>query len=113
MKRPGAVALSEVAARTSHIEIACTRCERRGRYRISRLVERLGPDFAMTDLAAEIADCPRRGLSAWSERCDVYFPGLAELMAAPDQRPNQSLSTMTTTEPCLLIRISSQAFNGL
>jgi hypothetical protein len=46
----------------------------------------------MTDLAAEIADCPRRGLSAWSERCDVYFPGLAELMgggarSAPESEP--------------------------
>jgi hypothetical protein len=80
VKRPGAVALGEVAARATHIEIACTRCERRGQYQLTKLVARLGADFAMTDLAGKLADCPRRASPAWSERCDVYFLGLAELM---------------------------------
>jgi hypothetical protein len=80
MKKPGAVALGDVATRASHIEIACTRCERRGRYQLSKLVARLGEDFAMTDLGSELADCPRRTSPSWSERCDVYFPGLAKIM---------------------------------
>jgi hypothetical protein len=84
MKREGAVPLGEVAARASHIDLACTRCERRGRYQLEKLVARLGADFAMTDLAGELADCPRRTSPAWSERCDVYFPGLAKLMSSPD-----------------------------
>jgi hypothetical protein len=81
MKRDGAVPLGEVAARVSHIELACTRCERRGRYQLAKLVARLGADFAMTDLAGELADCPRRASPAWSERCDVYYPGLAKIMS--------------------------------
>jgi hypothetical protein len=83
MKRPGSVALSEVAARASHLEVACSRCERRGRYQVARLVAHYGADFPMTDLGSELANCPRRASTAWSERCDVYFPGLAKLMSEP------------------------------
>jgi hypothetical protein len=60
MAKHGTVTLGEVAARASHIEVACTRCERRGRYRLSRLIATLGEDFPMTDLGAQIADCPKR-----------------------------------------------------
>lgn len=76
----GAVGLGDVAARASHIEIACTRCERRGRYRLAKLVAELGADYPMTDLGAELAACPRRTASGHSERCDVYYPHLREIM---------------------------------
>jgi hypothetical protein len=39
----------------------------------------------MTDLGAQIADCPKRH-AAVTERCDVYFPGLPEIMD-PDAPP--------------------------
>ena len=79
----GSITLGEVAARTSHIEVACSRCERRGRYRVSKLVASLGEDFLMTDLGTQIADCPRSA-AAVSERCDVYFPGLRKIMGGDD-----------------------------
>jgi hypothetical protein len=84
MRKPGAVALGDVAARAKTLDVACTRCDRRGQYQLERLVARLGPDFPMTDLAGELADCPRRASPSWSERCDVYFPGLAKLMSADE-----------------------------
>ncbi|MET3234325.1 UNVERIFIED_ORG: hypothetical protein ABIC54_006546 [Burkholderia sp. 1263] len=80
MKRPGAVTLGEVAAKATHIDIACSRCDRRGRYALVRLVATHGPDFAMTDLGNELANCPRRNASSHGERCDVYFPGLPKIM---------------------------------
>lgn len=80
----GAIALGDVAARASHIEVACSRCERRGRYQVAKLVETLGPEFPMTDLGAELASCPHRGASAHHERCDVFFPGLRKLMYGDD-----------------------------
>jgi hypothetical protein len=76
----GSVLLGQVAARATHIEIACTRCERRGRSRLSKLIDKLGADFPMTDLAAEITVCPHRNAVATRERCDVYFPGLPQIM---------------------------------
>jgi hypothetical protein len=45
MGKYGGVTPGEVAART--IEIACCRCERRGRYLLARLVATFGDDFAM------------------------------------------------------------------
>ncbi|SAK63744.1 hypothetical protein AWB80_02913 [Caballeronia pedi] len=75
----GSVTLGEVAARSTHIEMACSRCDRRGRYRLVKLVASLGDDFPMTDLGAAIANCPRRHATV-TERCDVYFPGLIKIM---------------------------------
>lgn len=82
MRRPGSVALGDVAAKASHLDIACTRCDRRGRYGLARLVAQLGPDFAMTDLGAELTDCPRRKEASHGARCDVYFPNLGAIMGA-------------------------------
>lgn len=79
MRRKGSVAVGDVAARATHLEVACSRCERRGRYQLARLVQSYGLDFPMTDLGAELAGCPRRNASA-HERCDVFFPGLSVLM---------------------------------
>lgn len=80
MGNQGSVTIGEVAARASHIEVACTRCERRGRYRLTRLIAAHGEDFRVTDLGAELAACPRRGAFV-GERCDVYFPGLLKIMS--------------------------------
>jgi hypothetical protein len=67
----GSITLADVAARASHLEVACTRCGRRGRYQLTRLVEALGADFRITDLGSELENCPRR-TAAIHERCDVF-----------------------------------------
>ncbi|WP_087670879.1 hypothetical protein [Caballeronia humi] len=84
METTGSVALAEVAARASHLDVACTRCSRRGRYRLARLVEQFGGDYAMTDLGAELANCPSRSATAHGERCDVYFPCLPAILDGAD-----------------------------
>jgi hypothetical protein len=81
MRKPGAVALGDVAARASHLDVACSRCERRGHFQLARLVARFGPDFPMTDLGDRLASCPRRNPADFGQRCDVHFPGLAEIMS--------------------------------
>jgi hypothetical protein len=80
MRTPGSVAPGDVAARATRIDVACSRCERRGRYPLARLVNTHGPDFAMTDLGAELANCTRR-MHRHHERCDVFFRCLAVLMS--------------------------------
>ena len=80
----GSVTLGEVAARASHIELACSRCERRGRYRLSRLVALLGGNFPMTNLGAQMADCPKKSGGVW-DRCDFYYPGLRTIMGDDDE----------------------------
>lgn len=82
--RKGSVSLGEVATRASHINVACSRCDRKGRYRLVKLVDQFVKDFAMTDLGADLAVCPRRNATAHHERCDVYFPGSRRLMSDDD-----------------------------
>jgi hypothetical protein len=75
----GSISLGDVAARARYLDVACSRCERRGRYALARLVANLGADFPMTSLASHLADCPRRA-AAHGQRCDVFYPGLGKLM---------------------------------
>jgi len=85
MDKNGRILLGELAARASHIDIECSRCDRKGRYRVTKLVRRLGEDFPMTDLGAELADCPRRTAATHHERCDVFFPTLPQIMSGDEQ----------------------------
>lgn len=77
------LALGEIAARTSMLEIACSRCERRGRYRLDTLIARHGAGAGVRVIVPELtADCPQRESPALMERCDVLFPELPTLFPA-------------------------------
>lgn len=85
MSGRGVVELGDLIGRVERLEIECARCFRRGRYRVSGLVERHGPGFDMGQLAAFLtADCPGAAAQHWSDRCDLRFPQLQGL-AAKDQ----------------------------
>lgn len=84
MTKTGSVSLADVAARATRLDVACTRCSRRGRYQLARLVEQFGGDYAMTDLGAELANCPNRNAASHGERCDVFFPCLVAILDGAD-----------------------------
>ena len=54
------ITLREIAARASMLEVACSRCERRGRYRLDKLIARCGDEAARNMVPELTADCPRR-----------------------------------------------------
>lgn len=81
--------MQEVADLATHLDVACSRCERRGRYSTARLVEQYGGDYAMTDLGADLANCPNRRAPVY-KRCDVYYPGLTELFYGPPKTKESS-----------------------
>lgn len=56
MPRGGAVTLSDV--REPALVIVCEPCERRGRYKVERLMAEHG-DAKLTDLLTILADCPK------------------------------------------------------
>jgi hypothetical protein len=59
------------------IELACEKCERRGRLRKARLIEQYGPDYGVAGLRETlIADCPKFG--NWHDLCRAYYVGLNE-----------------------------------
>ena len=47
----GALLLSQIAEKTQMLEVACDRCDRRGRLSVARLIGEHGPDMPMPDAA--------------------------------------------------------------
>jgi hypothetical protein len=72
----GALSLGQLAARLTHLEVRCRRCDRCGRLRLDRLIDQHGADFpgpALRDLLP--GDCLKRNASLY-ERCNVHFPNV-------------------------------------
>jgi hypothetical protein len=64
------------------LEIACSRCERRGRLSVARLIARYGVEGKLPDLQEVLAgDCPRVGATSIYERCGVHYPTLPNFSA--------------------------------
>jgi hypothetical protein len=73
----GSITLVEVAERTAVLAVACSRCERVGRYRLDTLIARHGTDFGIPYLLDVLsADCPKRGSVTFYDRCGVHCPEL-------------------------------------
>ena len=74
----GVITLGEMRATgMTMLEVACRRCERRGRLRIERLIAEHGT--GVLDLCAIVAaDCPRMQNRSASihDLCGVHFPEL-------------------------------------
>ena len=74
------ILLGHVAARSAMLTIACSRCERRGRYRTAALVERHGAGMTIAELLEMVsATCPKRVSPTWYDRCDPHCPDLSRL----------------------------------
>ena len=74
-----AITLGDMAAKFTMLEIACRRCERRGRLSVARLIEQHS-DMRLPELCDVLAsDCPRRESVSVGERCSVYYPQLLRL----------------------------------
>jgi hypothetical protein len=58
----GAYTLADVAARAAMLEVACRKCDRRGRLNVAGLIQEHGADAKLPDLKDALAGgCPRRG----------------------------------------------------
>lgn len=59
------------------LPVGCHACPRRGRYRVTRLMDRHGPGMALVRLKDILAaDCPKRSGSFYNQ-CGAYFPGVS------------------------------------
>ena len=75
---PGYGTLGTVAARLPVLDVACNRCDRRGRLRTDRLIAEHGPALPIPALRRNIAaDCHRMITGRMHDPCGVHFPGLA------------------------------------
>jgi len=80
----GSITLGDVAGRTDTLAVACSRCDRAGRYAVATLIERHGPAFGIPDLLRMLsADCPKRASVSAYDLCGIHCPGLPALFV-PD-----------------------------
>jgi hypothetical protein len=71
----GSITLDQVAAHTAVLAVACSRCDRAGRYTLDTLIARHGPGLGIPELLRLLSkDCPKRqSLSAY-DLCGVPLP---------------------------------------
>ncbi len=51
----GSLSLAQIANLLTVLQVRCTKCDRRGRYRMATLIERYGADFAGPDLRDKLS----------------------------------------------------------
>lgn len=73
MPLKGSHSLSDLPA-AYVVELGCDKCGRAGRYHVSNLIKRFGPDCALPDLQHKLAaDCPRVMKPNLSDPCGVRY----------------------------------------
>jgi hypothetical protein len=79
-----ALSLADVAARTDTLQIACTKCDRVGRYPLDTLIQRYGSEVRIPDLLRVLsAGCPMRESVSPHALCGCH---VSELSAPVLQR---------------------------
>ena len=75
--RRGSVTLGDLVDRLAMLDVACSRCARRGRLQLDRLIEQYG-DAELPELRLTLAgDCPRAAVVSIGDQCDIFFPQLS------------------------------------
>jgi hypothetical protein len=65
------------------VRLACTKCERRGQYRKSTLIERFGPNYGLVSMRLDLAKgCPKIVENSINDLCGVMYPDLIGSMTA-------------------------------
>lgn len=71
------VTLGSISSHLTMLDVACRRCERKGRYNIARLIEKHGADMQMPEFRHVIAaDCQRINSTNIYDLCGVHYPQL-------------------------------------
>ena len=76
----------ELQGKLTMLDVACHRCERRGRVSLARLIEEHGADTGLPDLWESLAgDCQHARSTAVHNRCAIYYPQLSALFLPSKQ----------------------------
>ena len=80
----GSILLRDVARRTAVLVVACSRCERTGRYSLQSLIARHGASCSIPLLLRLLsADCPKRDSLSAYDLCGTHCPELSSLFMIP------------------------------
>jgi hypothetical protein len=82
----GSILLGEVAAHIAVLEIACNRCDRKGRVSVDRLMAEHGALMSIPTLLALLsADCPKRIAAETHDVCGSHMPQLPSMFLVPEK----------------------------
>ncbi len=80
----GSILLRDIARRTAVLVVACSRCDRAGRYSLQSLIARHGASFSIPLLLRVLsADCPKRDALSAYDLCGIHCPELSSLFLVP------------------------------
>jgi len=83
MPRNGSITVSDLVGKLEFLGLECDKCRRRGRYRVARLLQELGPDGMLTYWREALtADCPRRKAGNIADWCGTRSQDLVPLFRA-------------------------------
>jgi hypothetical protein len=87
--RRGAILLGDVGRRTEWLIVACKRCPRRGRVKVSTLIQKYSGAAEMPAILRELAsDCPNLDEATdHYNRCQAHFPDLPRLFRVISTSP--------------------------
>jgi hypothetical protein len=71
----------DIESKLDVLRVECTRCSRKGSYRVRQFVEKYGRDASMMKWKEQLNDsCPRRDAPQLHERCDLICPDLPKVL---------------------------------
>lgn len=76
MSARGSITLGELRGKLDMLDVACSRCDRRGRLRLDRLIAEHGAGMGLPALRGVLAgdSCLHAGAVGIHDRCGVHFP---------------------------------------
>ncbi len=75
------LAFGDIEGKLDMLNVECTKCPRKGRYSVAKLIERYGRDGNMQTWRASLTEgCPKRDGSHIYERCDIVVPDLPKVL---------------------------------
>jgi hypothetical protein len=71
----------DIAGKLVVFRVECTRCPRKGRYTVAKLIAKYGREGNMSEWMSELKnDCPKRDVPQLHERCDLICPDLPKVV---------------------------------
>jgi hypothetical protein len=71
----------DIEGKLDVLRVECTRCERKGRYSVARLIKKHGRDGQMMKWREHLnGDCPKRDAPQMHDRCDLICPDLPKVL---------------------------------
>jgi hypothetical protein len=81
MSRDGSLTPADLVGKLEWLVVICDKCGCKGRYSVTKLIERYGANARLTDwLAGMTADCPKRRSVEISGQCPGAVPDLPQVL---------------------------------